>query len=100
MREKFKYAGQTVKIKNGVGCGFGTKDLSGRDFTIEDWAENVFGHLWMHENNNPAALEYTIRSTFFGINNDVPRFSNDVVYGKIGMFGHLFHVNELELPSE
>ena len=37
MREKFKYAGETVKIKNGVGPGLQVDDMSGMDFTIEDW---------------------------------------------------------------
>ena len=97
MREKFKYAGKTVKIKNGVGKGMQVGDMSGMDFTIEDWCENVIGCSWMNANGNPAALEYAMRTGFFGSNNDVPTFSNDVVYGKVGMLGHLFHINELEL---
>ena len=98
MREKFKYAGQTVKVKSGVGTSLSGQDMSGEDFTIEDWCENVLGKSWMFANGNPAALEYAARSGMFGKNNDVPTFSDDVVYGKVGMFGHLFHVNELELP--
>lgn len=98
MREKCKYAGKMVKIKNGVGKGFQVGDMSGMDFTIEDWCENVLGCSWMNANGNPAALEYAVRSALNGFNNDVSTFSNDVVYGKVGILGHLFHVNELELP--
>lgn len=52
---------------------------------------------WTNANGNPAALEYAIRTSFFGDNNDVPVFSDDVLYGKIDGLGHLFHLNELEL---
>ena len=96
MREKFYKAGETVKIKQGVGEG-NTGDMSGQDFVIEDWWENIAGRSWMFCNGNPACLEYAIRSAFYGDNNGVPTFSNDVLYGKVGPFGHLFHVNELEL---
>ena len=51
----------------------------------------------MNANGNPAALEYAIRHTKYGDNNHVPLLGNDVVYGKIGAFGHIFHVNELEI---
>lgn len=66
MREKFKYAGETVKIKNGVGKGFQVGDMSGMDFTIEDYCENVIGCSWMNANGNPAALEYAMRSGIYG----------------------------------
>lgn len=51
----------------------------------------------MNADGNPAALEYAIRSAKYGDNNNVPLFGDDVVYGKIGPFGHIFHVNELEI---
>ena len=100
MRKKFKYAGQTVKVKQGVGNGSVMGDMSGKDFAVEDWCENVLGKPWMFANGNPAALEYAVRASMFGPNNGVPAFSNDVVYGKIDGLGHLFHVNELEVPDE
>ena len=98
MREKFKYAGETVKIKNGVGNGLQVGDMIGMDFTIEDWCENVIGCSWMNAYGNPAAIECALRHSKYGDNNNVPAFDNDVVYGKVGILGHLFHVNELELP--
>ena len=96
MRTKSEYAGCKVKIKENVGHGM-TGDLSGQEFAVEDWCENVLGCSWMYANGNPAALEYAVRSATFGKNNNVPMFSNDVMYGTVGMFGHLIHVNELEL---
>lgn len=103
MRKKCKYAGMTVKVKPGVGLGIEVKterDLSGLEFEIEDWCENVIGCSWMEADGNPAALEYAIRTALHGKKNNVPIFSNDVVYGKIGPFSHLFHLRELELPKE
>lgn len=97
MREKFEFAGKTVKVKDGVGKSLYNENMSGADYVIEDWWENVNGKSWMFSDGNPAALEYAVRIAAYGENNSVPIFSNDVVYGKIGMFGHLFHVNELEL---
>lgn len=100
MREPFKRAGDTIKVKSGVGKGLQCGDMSGADFVIEDWCENVLSGSWMYANGNPAALEYAMRTASNGNNNHVPTFSDDVLYGKIGMFGHLFHVNELELEGE
>lgn len=97
MREKFKYAGRTVKTKQGVGINSFGQDMSGQDFVVEDWWENVSGCSWMYAAGNPAALEYAIRHAKYGDNNNVSLFGNDVVNGKIGTFGHIFHVNELEI---
>lgn len=51
----------------------------------------------MNATGNSADLEYAIRHAKYGDNNGVPLFGNDVVYGKIGPFAHIFHVNELEI---
>lgn len=99
MRGKYKYRGETVRVKNKVGLSSFGEDLSNKEFRIEDWAENVLGCSWLDAQGNPAALEYALRIGFFGKNNNVAPFSNDVLYGKVGCFGHLFHVNELELPE-
>lgn len=98
-REKSIYAGKTVKIKDGVGHGFMCDDLSGKEFVVEDWCENAIGCSWMNAKGNPSAIEFAMRTVFYGKNNDVPPFSNDVLYGKVGLFGHMFHVNELELEK-
>lgn len=100
MREKFKYAGLEVKIKDNVGISMTGEELSGKTFRIEDWFENVVGCSWMDATGNPTALEYAMRIGFNEKHNvPVPIFSNNVLYGKVGMFGHAFHVNELEIPE-
>ena len=96
-RVPFEHAGKKVKVKEGVGKGLQVGDMSGMDFVIEDWCENVLGVSWMFANGNPAAIEYAFRTASNGDKNNVPHLSNDVVYGKIGGLGHLFHVNELNL---
>lgn len=99
MREKSVYAGKTVKIKNGVGKGLMVPDMSGMDFVVEDWAENLLGCPWWAANGNPAAMEYAVRTGVNGRNNNVPD-DDEVLGGKVGIYSHLFHVNELELNPE
>lgn len=84
-REKFRFAGQTVKVRNEI------PKFGGADFIIEDYWQNVTGGLsWMDSNGNPAAMMYAIRTGSQGF--DVP-IDNEVVYGKIGSLGYLFHVS-------
>lgn len=99
MRRKYEHAGKTVKVKSGVGKSAFGEDMSGSDFIIEDWCANVWGESWMDMTGNPTALEYAFRIGTNGRHNNVPPFSNDVLYGKVGMFAHLFHINELELED-
>ena len=99
MRKKYEHAGETVKIKSGVGKSSFGEDMSGQDFIIEDWCANVWGKSWMDMTGNPTALEYAMRTCISGENNHVPAFSNDVLYGKVGFYAHLFHINELELED-
>lgn len=67
------------------------------EYTIEDYWDRVSGISWMDANGNPACLKYAIRTgtgqTIGGAN--VPLLTDEVVYGKVGPFGHLLHVNEL-----
>ncbi|MBE5936034.1 MAG: hypothetical protein E7262_09625 [Lachnospiraceae bacterium] len=102
MRERYKYAGKTVKVKNGVGLNYFKEDMSGADLLIEDWAINLWhGKSWMVTvmEGNPAAVEYLKRIEVNGENNDVPIISDDVVGGKIDGISHIFHINELELEG-
>lgn len=95
MREISNLAGKVLKIKDGVGISAFGEELSGKEFRVEDYVENVMGTSWMFLDDNPAALEYAIRTAKFGENNKVPFFSNEVLYGKVGLFGHMFHICEL-----
>lgn len=62
----------------------------GMEYRIEDYWDRVAGMSWMHAEGNPAAIKYAMRSGFGGLPVD-----DEVVYGKIGPFGHLIHVSEL-----
>lgn len=84
MRPTSDLAGKTVKIRKGK--------LSGLDYKVEDWWENVYGKSWMVSDGNPAAMKYAMRTGLqaFGIPNN-----DDVLYGKIGLYGELVHTSEL-----
>lgn len=60
-------------------------------YRIEDWWDKLTGKSWMYSDGNPAALKYAMRS---GLYAQLP-IDDEVVYGKIGNFGHLVHVSEL-----
>lgn len=97
IRKVSPYAGITVKVKDHVGADPMTgSSLAEQDFTIEDWWENVYGCSWMCSDGNPAALNYAFR---VGVAAYRIPLDNDVLYGKIGSFGFLFHVSELCFPE-
>jgi hypothetical protein len=74
-------AGQMVKIASG--------EFAGEDYRVEDWWDRVAGKSWMFCDGNPACLDYAMRS------HNLP-VDDEVVYGKIGPFGKLIHVSQLE----
>ena len=85
-------AGKTVKIKPNV-KHFQVPDFGGSDFVVEDWWDRLTGVSWMFSDGNPACLVYAIRSVGLPID-------NEVLYGKVGHFGHLVHISEIDLWSE
>lgn len=85
-------AGQTVHL-NVAGDHPLVKELSGKEYRIEDWWDRLTGGSWMHADGNPAALKYAFRAGMTGLPTD-----DEVVYGKVGAFGHLVHVSELGEP--
>ncbi len=97
IRQRSIYAGATVKTKPDVGADpMSGAELGDQDFIIEDWWENISGCSWMVSNGNPAAMSYAFR---IGMRNGAVPTDNDVLYGKIGMLGYLFHISELCLPE-
>lgn len=90
-RERHPLAGQTVRLKDGIGR-FMQGDADGAEFVVEDWADNVMGCSIWALNGNPAALEYAVRIDANG--NNVP-IDNNSVYGKVGGFGHIVHDSEI-----
>lgn len=92
-KERHELAGKKVAIKTGpMKFGHDPDELDGSEFIVEDWWDRVYGATWMHAEGNPACLKYAIRSACVGLPID-----NEVVYGKVGMLGHLVHNNELEM---
>jgi hypothetical protein len=70
------------------------KGIEGEEtFRLEDWWDRVAGQSWMDSDGNPAALHYAMRAGLNGLPTD-----DEVVYGKVGSFGHLVHVSEI-LPT-
>lgn len=90
--EKYKYAGKTMKVAQGAGRAFNGELLDGREFIVEDYWINIVGKTWRYVEGNPAVVEYICRAMK---KKTPPPMDDDVVYGKIGPYGHLFHVSEL-----
>lgn len=74
-------AGTTITVDIGDGP---------QDYRVEDWWERLTGKSWMNSDGNPAAMNYAIRCGLDRLPTD-----DEVLYGKIGAFGHLVHVNEI-----
>jgi hypothetical protein len=89
-RDKSPLAGTTVKVnaRNPNDPG-GTATLT---YDVEDWWDRVTGESWevSFAQGNMAALQYAIRQAKTGL-----PFDDDVLYGKIGAFGHLIHISEV-----
>lgn len=96
--EKYRYAGKKMKIKKGVGIITPGDKAEGLVFEVEDYWINISGKSWMDSNGNPACMEYAFRTACQELK--VPTFSDNVVYGKIDGFGHLFHECELEVIDD
>lgn len=76
-------SGRTVTIKTGTHAGC--------EYRVEDYWDRVSGgKSWMDMGGNPACIIYGVRAGQEGLPID-----DEVVYGKIGPFGHLIHVSEL-----
>ena len=75
--ESHPQAGQTVTLK------------TGEEYRLEDWWDKLTGSSWMYAVGNPAAMNYAMRAL------DLP-IDDEVVYGKIGVYGHLVHVSEIQ----
>jgi hypothetical protein len=69
---------------------------NGEEYRVEDYWDRVAGFSWKFAQGNPACLQYAIRT---GIGNakgaHIPP-DDEVLYGKIGHFGHLIHVSEIQ----
>lgn len=95
--EKYKFAGQRLTVKNGAGISLMGEMLDGKEFIAEDYWMNVAGKSWKCVDGNHAVMEYIVRSLK---RITPPPMDDEVVYGKIGGYGHLFHVSELLIPGQ
>ncbi|HPF41806.1 MAG TPA: hypothetical protein PK093_24495 [Phycisphaerae bacterium] len=94
--EPHPLAGKTVRIKQGLSHPH-VEDFGGSEFRCEDYWDRVSGGSWTTANGNPACLVYAMRT---GMSQERPPIDDEVLYGKIGYFGHLVHVSEIEVsPS-
>lgn len=85
--EKHPLAGQTVTLTADLpNAGMGP-----HEFVVEDYWDRVSGVSWMYSDGNFAAMIYGVRSGVQGLPLD-----NEVLYGKVGAFGHLVHVSEIQ----
>ena len=82
-RAPSEYAGKTVKIRASATA------IGGQEFRVEDWWQNVSGESWAFC-QAPAAYQYAVRTA-----GDTP-VDDEVLYGKVGSFGFLVHVSEIE----
>jgi len=90
--ESHPLAGQTVTLSNAED-NFSGEVVTGVLFCVEDYWDKITGGSWMTAAGNPAAMKYAIR-TGSTSSYEVP-LDDEVVYGKIGPFGHLVHISEL-----
>lgn len=81
--ERFEKAGQTVTLTSGP--------FAGTEYRIEDYWDRLTGGSWMTADGNPAALQYAMHA----LGGHTVPLDDEVLYGKIGPFGHLVHVSWL-----
>ena len=89
--EQHPQAGQTVKVKAQlIAPNLDRSDDGPHNLVIEDWWDHLTGGSWMDAQGNFAAMNYAMRNAV----RDLP-LDDEVVYGKVGPFGHLVHVSEI-----
>lgn len=86
-------SGKNIKIKEGVKHPQ-VDNFGGSEILIEGYWDDITGGSWMDANGNPACLVYAMRTGFS--ETPIPT-DNEVVYGKVGSFGHLVHISELDI---
>lgn len=83
-------AGKTVRIK----CGPDPDELNGKEYRVEDWWDRIAGYSWKTAQGNPACVKYAVRQAF--TRPPRPPFDDEALYGKVGPFGHLIHISEID----
>lgn len=84
-------AGTTVTLKTNI-----ASEIAGRKFQVEDYWDRVSGKSWKVADGNTACMNYALRT---GLQEFHVPMDDEVLYGKVGGFGHLVHISELEMES-
>lgn len=85
-----RWAGKEIRIKPAAPLLDMNSDVIDDDvYVVEDWWDRVSGGSWT-TSPTPAAFAYAMRTVVGRIPID-----DEVVYGKVGAFGHLLHKTEL-----
>lgn len=93
-QEQSSLAGKTVKIKPDARHPQVTS-FGGSEYRVEDWWDRLGQGSWKTEaTRNPACMIYAMRRIMEDLPND-----DQVLYGKVGSFGHLVHISEVDGES-
>lgn len=76
-------ANKTVTVTSGF--------FKNHEYRVEDWWDRVTDKSWKVCQGNPACIEYAARS--FQDRNPI---DDEVLYGKIGIYGKLIHISNLK----
>ncbi len=94
-KKQHPLAGKTVRIKAGA-THPQNPTFGGSEFWVEDWWDRLGSGPWKQCVGNFAAMLYSSRVP----DNKLP-LDDEVLYGKVGPFGHLVHASEIEeVPAE
>lgn len=90
-QEPSPLAGKTVKIKPDARHPQ-VPDFGGSEYRVEDWWDRLGQDSWRNGaiDGNFACVIYAMRRKMENLPND-----EEVLYGKIGCFGHLVHLSEI-----
>lgn len=69
--------------------------LSGNEYLIEGYWDEIEGKSWLDTEFRPVILNYSMRTLAEKHLKDYQE-CDEVLYGKIGIYGHLIHVSEIE----
>ena len=62
-------------------------------FTVEDWADRVWGKSWGVMSGNPTAIIYALRTSLLDVEHS--SLDDEVLYGKIDGMAVLIHQSEI-----
>lgn len=86
--------GKKFRVKKCVGKGLLDRQLGGKIFIAEGYWHELTGKSWADSDiHNPTILEFVSRNFDKYIDTET---ENDVIYGHIDGYGHLFHKDELK----